>query len=172
MLSTTIYQPSIPEIEECAHELEALHARMGPHFERAEPRRRALADRELYLSEEWATDRARRAEGGVPEDVEFATKSELSRRMLVRLRSTGLLPAWVTGDTVYGGSPTFCAWLEEQHQPYVLAIAANDGVDLTYGDMTMHVLPVEIAQYALDPPDWCRLSVGAGAPRCAQRCGL
>jgi SRSO17 transposase len=121
-----------------------------------------LVDRELYLPEEWASDRARRAEAGVPDDVTFATKPELARRMLARVRTAGLPAAWVTGDTVYGGSPTFRAWLEEQRQPYVLAIAANDGVDLPFGDTTMHVLPKEIACYALDPPDWQRLSAGDG----------
>jgi hypothetical protein len=47
-----------------------------------------------------------------------------------------------------------------RRQPYVLAIAANDGVDLPYGDTTMPVLPEEIAACALDPEDWKRLSAG------------
>jgi SRSO17 transposase len=69
----------------------------------------------------------------------------------------------VTGDTVYGGNGPLRAWLEEQRQPYVLAIAANDGVDLPTGEQTrMHVLPKEIAAYALDPHEWRRLSAGDG----------
>ncbi len=274
--SATAYEPSLPEIAGWADELEALHARIAPRFERAEPRRRALAylkgllssaerkngwqlaeeageatpdgmqrllnasrwdadgarddlvayvrehladpaailvidetgflkkgtksagvkrqysgtagkrencqigvfvaysswvpaptqvlvDRELYLPAEWANDRGRREEAGVPENVAFATKPELARRMLARVRATGLPAAWLTGDTVYGGNPALRTWLEEQRQPYVLAVAANDGVDLPYGDTTMHVLPKEIAEYALDPPDWRRLSAGDGA---------
>ena len=39
----TAYEPSLPEIEGWAHELEALHARIASRFERAEPRQRALA---------------------------------------------------------------------------------------------------------------------------------
>ncbi len=255
--SAASYQPSMGEIEHWAHELEALHARIAPRFERAEPRRRTLAylrgllshterkngwqlaeeagertpdgmqrllnasrwdadavrddlvayvrehladpaailvidetgflkkgtksagvkrqyrgtagkrencqigvfvtysslvpaqtqvlvDRELYLPEEWASDIARRREAGVPEEVAFATKPELARRMLERLRAAGLPAAWVTGDTVYGGSGPLRAWLEEQLQPYVLAIAANDGVALPDGpdgsETSMHVL--------------------------------
>ncbi len=123
-----------------------------------------LVDRELYLPENWASDPARRREAGVPDDVEFATKPELARRMLERLRAAGLPAAWVTGDTVYGGSGSLRAWLEGQRQPYVLAIAANDGVDLPTGDQTsMHVLPKEIAAYALDPHEWRRLSAGDGS---------
>jgi SRSO17 transposase len=101
-------------------------------------------------------------EPSLPEDVTFATKPELAWRMLARVRAAGLPAAWVTGDTVYGGSPALCVRLVEQRQPYVLGIAANDGVDLPYGETTMHVLPDEIAQYALDPPDWLRLSAGDG----------
>jgi len=123
-----------------------------------------LVDRELYLPEEWASDFARRHEAGVPDDVTFATKPELARRMLERLCAAGLPAAWVTGDTVYGGSGPLRAWLEEQRQPYVLAITANDGVDLPTGDQTsMHVLPKEIAAYALDPHEWRRLSAGDGS---------
>jgi SRSO17 transposase len=71
----------------------------------------------------------------------------------------------VTGDTVYGGSTPLRAWLvEQQRQPYVLAIAANDGVYLLTGEQTsMHVLPKEIAEYALDPHEWHRGSAGDGS---------
>jgi SRSO17 transposase len=124
----------------------------------------ALVDRELYLPEEWIADLPRRREAGIPDDVTFATKPELARRMLGRVHAAGLPAAWVTGDTVYGGSGPLRAWLEEQRQPYVLAIAANDGVDLPTGDQTsMHVLPKEIAAYALDPHEWRRLSAGDGS---------
>lgn len=278
--STPSYEPCLGEIESWAHELETLHARIAPRFERAEPRRRALAylkgllshterkngwqmaeeageptpdgmqrllnasrwdadavrddlvayvrehladpaailvidetgflkkgtksagvkrqysgtagkrencqvgvfvtysslvpaqtqalvDRELYLPQEWASDFARRHEAGVPEDVTFATKPELARRMLQRLRAAGLPAAWGTGDTVYGGSGPLRTWLEEQRQPYVLAIASNDGVDLPEGANDsanpMHGLAGEIAEYALDPHDWRRLSAGDGS---------
>src|SRR5262249_59263815 len=108
-----------------------------------------LVDRELYLPEDWAGDLPRRREAGIPDEVTFATKPELARYMLERLRAAGLPAAWVTGDTVYGGSTPLRAWLAEQRQPYVLAIAANDGVDLPGGPdgphSPMHVLPTEIA---------------------------
>jgi len=42
MPSTTSYQPSVADVTDWAGELEALHARIAPRFERAEPRRRAL----------------------------------------------------------------------------------------------------------------------------------
>src|SRR5258708_18080925 len=50
MTSMTTYQPSVAEVGDWAGELEALHARIAPRFERAEPRRRALAYRKGVLS--------------------------------------------------------------------------------------------------------------------------
>jgi SRSO17 transposase len=231
MPSAASYQPTMGEIVAWAHDLDALHARIAPRFERAEPRRRSLAylkgllshterkngwqlaeeagegtpdgmqgllnasrwdvgavrddlvayvrehladpaailvidqtgvlkkgtksagvqrqhsgtagklencqvgvfltyssllpaqtqvlvDRELYLPEEWISDLPRRHEAGIPDEVRFATKAGLARRMLARVRAAGLPAAWVTRDTVYGGSPPLRAWLEEQRQPY------------------------------------------------------
>src|SRR5258708_34913714 len=40
---TTLYQPSVADVTDWAGELEAVHVRIAPRFERAEPRRRALA---------------------------------------------------------------------------------------------------------------------------------
>ena len=42
MPATTSYQPGTSEVAEWVSELEALHGRIAPRFERAEPRRRAL----------------------------------------------------------------------------------------------------------------------------------
>jgi SRSO17 transposase len=254
MPATTAYPPSVLEVADWAGELDALHARIAPRFERAEPRRRAraylkallspvegkngwqlaeeageatpdglqrlvnasrwdadavrddrvssvgeqladpaailvlaetgflkqgtqsagvqrqyrgtagtrencqigvcgaysrlvpaqtegLVDRELYLPPEWAGDQERRQEAGVPEALPCATKPELALRMLARLVAAGWLVAaglpaawvWVTGDTVSGGSGPLHAWVEGRRQPYVLALASNDGVDLPWG---------------------------------------
>ena len=126
-----------------------------------------LVDRELYLPQDWAEDWAedwpRRREAGVPDDVVFATKPELAQRMLERVRAAGRPAAWVTGDTVSGGSGPLRTWLEERRQPSVVAIAKNDGVDLPSGKTAMPVSAAEIAPYALDPHDWHRLSAGDGS---------
>lgn len=41
--STPSYEPNMKEIEDWARELDALHTRIAPRFERAKPRRRSLA---------------------------------------------------------------------------------------------------------------------------------
>jgi hypothetical protein len=42
MTATAAYQPRLEEIEARAYELEAVHARIAPCFQRSEPRRRSL----------------------------------------------------------------------------------------------------------------------------------
>jgi SRSO17 transposase len=122
-----------------------------------------LVDRELYLPQEWTSDRERRQAAGVPETVTFATKPELARRMLARVDAAGLPAAWVTGDTVYGGSGPLRAWLEDRRQPYVLALASNDGVDLPWGSIHYHLPVDQIAGHAVAPAQWQRRSAGEGA---------
>src|SRR5262249_35960597 len=41
--SDSTYQPSVADVADWASELQVLHARIAPRFERAEPRRRSLA---------------------------------------------------------------------------------------------------------------------------------
>jgi SRSO17 transposase len=65
----------------------------------------AFIDRELYLPEEWANDQPRRREAGVPDEVEFATKPELARKMLQRAFDAEVRAAWVVADRVSTGTP-------------------------------------------------------------------
>jgi SRSO17 transposase len=67
-----------------------------------------LIDRRLFLPEEWAADRPRRQKAGVPAGVIFRTKPELALEMVADAAAAGVPFRWVTGDSVYGISPTFC----------------------------------------------------------------
>src|SRR2546430_7107311 len=58
-------------------------------------------DRELYLPEVWATDRARRAEAHVPAGGSFATKPQQAMAMLLPAWEQGVPMHWVSGDEVY-----------------------------------------------------------------------
>jgi SRSO17 transposase len=88
----------------------------------------ACIDRALYLPEEWAEDEARRREAGVPEEVTFATKGQLARKMLERAFEVGVPAAWVTASKVYGEGEELQRWLEARGRSYVLP-QAWDGVD-------------------------------------------
>ena len=69
----------------------------------------------------------------------------------------------MTGDTVYGGSGPLRGWLEARGQAYVLALARNDAVDLSWQRTSYH-LPVEaIALHAVPAAQWQRLAAGDGA---------
>jgi SRSO17 transposase len=120
-----------------------------------------LLDRELYLPQEWIEDWPRRREAGIPDEVEFATKPELARRMLQRLWAGGLETAWVTGDEVYGGSGPLRAWLESDQRAYVLALAVNDAVDLPWNGVIYHLPVQEVLTHAIT--SWHRMSAGEGA---------
>jgi SRSO17 transposase len=86
---------------------------------------RALIDREPYLPEGWANDGPRREQAGIPQEVEFATKPALGQRMLARAYAAGVRAKWVTADEVYGNDGKFRRFLEENGQPYVVAVQSN-----------------------------------------------
>jgi SRSO17 transposase len=117
----------------------------------------AFLDRALYLPEVWAEDGARRADGGVPEGVAFATKVELARAMLARAFAAGVAAAWVVGDTIYSGE-ALRRWLEERGQPYALAVACTHGV-WTAGQQAT----AEALAGGLPADAWARLSAGDGS---------
>jgi SRSO17 transposase len=54
----------------------------------------AFVERALYLPKEWAQDMDRRAEAGVPEEVRFANKLKLAKRMLKRAFEAGVPASW------------------------------------------------------------------------------
>jgi len=84
-----------------------------------------LLGRELYLPKEWAADKKRRKEAGIPSAVSFATKPRLAERMLGRAWQAGVKAAWVAGDSVYGNGSAFRRFLEQNRQPYVLAVRSD-----------------------------------------------
>lgn len=117
----------------------------------------AFIDRELYLPEEWTTDRVRCREAGIPEAVGLATKGELARAMLGRAFAAGVKPAWVVGDTIYG-SDEVRTWLEGQQQPYVLAVAETHPVWIAG-----QAQPIGLVAALLPAEAWTPLSAGEGS---------
>ena len=91
------------------------------------PHRRARGDRPGAMpSQGWTDDPARCRAAGVPDQVGFAAKPELARRMLERTLEAGVPAGWVTADEVYGNSPALPGWLEGRQLPYVLAVKATE----------------------------------------------
>src|SRR5262245_48928484 len=87
----------------------------------------ALVDVRLYLPKEWAKDKKRRAEAGVPETVRFQTRHELALEMLDEHGQ--LLPhAWVGGDDEMGRCSWFRQQLRQRGERYLLAVPSNTSV--------------------------------------------
>ena len=90
-----------------------------------------LIDRRLFLPQEWATDRPRREEAGVPAAVVFRSKPELALAMVQQAVQRGLPFRWVTADSVYGDSPTFVQGARALEKWYVVDTSAAARVWLT-----------------------------------------
>jgi SRSO17 transposase len=90
-----------------------------------------LIDRRLFLPEEWAADRPRREEAGVPEAVVFRTKPELGLEMVRQALERGVPFRWVTADSVYGDSPPFVQGVRELGKWYVVDTSADARVWLS-----------------------------------------
>ena len=90
-----------------------------------------LIDRRLFLPEEWAEDRTRREEAGVPDTAVFRTKPELALGMVQQALERGVPFRWVTADSVYGDSPTFVQGVRGLGKWYVVDTSADARVWLS-----------------------------------------
>lgn len=88
------------------------------------PRGHALIDRELYLPQVWTEDRPCCRAVHIPDDVEFATKPQLARRLLMRAKEAGVPASWVAADEVYGSDDQFRRCCEQMGLGYVVAISS------------------------------------------------
>ena len=82
----------------------------------------------LYLPKEWAEDRARRAQAGVPAAVRFATKGHIALGQLEALLAAGAPPHCVLADAAYGVEAGFRLRLSELGLPYMVGIISSVNV--------------------------------------------
>jgi SRSO17 transposase len=104
------------------------NAQVAVYLAYAAPRGSTLIDREVYLPKAWTDDPARCAAAGVPDDVRFATKITLGRRMLARALDARVPAAWATADEFYGGDRHLRRDLQARGIGYVLAVAKSHRV--------------------------------------------
>lgn len=135
------------------------NCQIGVFLAYATPTGRALIDRELYLPKAWIDDRDRARVAGIGEEVGFATKPDLGRRMLQRALDAGVPAGWLTADEVYGQDKRLRVWCEQHQLPYVLATRSNDTVaTVDWRQRRVRALIAELPAEA-----WQRCSAGAGA---------
>jgi SRSO17 transposase len=134
------------------------NCQLGVFVAYASPKGRALVDRELYLPKSWTGDRDRCREAGVPDDVQFAAKTELARAMLGRALDAGMPASWVTADEAYGKDGSFRGWLEQRRTGYVVAVPKSQAVAGDAGKSRADLLTAHAPDQA-----WKRRSCGKGS---------
>ena len=83
-----------------------------------------IVNTRLYLPEEWAKDRKRRKEAGVPKSIKFQTRHQLALDMLAE--GGGDLPhTWIAGDDEMGRPTSFRLELRALGERYLLAVPSN-----------------------------------------------
>lgn len=115
----------------------------------------AFIDRALYLPKEWAKDKGRRAQAGIPEEVEFVTKPAMARQMLERAFDAGVRAGWVTGDTIYGSARRLRMFLEERGVPFVLGVKSDESL-WTLEERGPGQLRAEKIAEGVKPEEWRR----------------
>jgi SRSO17 transposase len=87
----------------------------------------AIVNVRLYLNEDWAKNRSRRKEAGVPKSIKFQTRHQLALEMLAECG--GALPhTWIAGDDEMGRPSSFRQELRALGQRYLLAVPSNTTV--------------------------------------------
>lgn len=82
----------------------------------------------LYLPESWTGDPQRRAEAGIPDEVEFKKKWQLALEMIDEVREWGLADRIVVADAGYGDATEFRDALETRRLSYALGVSSQVGV--------------------------------------------
>lgn len=84
-----------------------------------------IVDSDVFVPECWTKDVDRRAEAGVPPDLQFRMKREIAIDLLDRSRLDGLAFSWITADEFYGRATEFLEALEERGYRYIVEIPVS-----------------------------------------------
>src|ERR1700745_3566578 len=120
----------------------------------------SFIDRELYLPKEWTDDADRLKAAHVPDEVGFATKPQMARRMIARALAAKVPFAFVAADSVYG-TGDIETMLRKAGKGYVLGVAANH-VFRSWGKKQLIGGPAATIAQSLPKSAWRRLSSGEG----------
>ena len=80
---------------------------------------------QLYLPEEWAADQVRRSGAGVPQAVEFATKTQIALQQLRALLADGAPRHCVLADAGYGVDTAFRQALSDMGLMYAVGVTSS-----------------------------------------------
>jgi SRSO17 transposase len=80
---------------------------------------KTLIDAELYLPEDWAADRDRCREAGIPDDLMHRPKWQIALEEVDRAQTNGVPLDWLTFDEEYGKAPEFVRGLDDRELRFV-----------------------------------------------------
>ena len=120
----------------------------------------AFIDRALYLPKEWTDDCRRLKAVHVPNNVEFATKPQIARRMITRAIAAKVPFSFVATDTVYG-TGMIEALLRNAGKGYALGVASNR-VFHSWGKPQLVSGTASAIAQSLPKKAWRRLPSGEG----------
>ena len=79
----------------------------------------------LYLPETWTQDRKRRKKTGVPDQIQFQTKTEIALDQIQRARQRGIPQGVVLADAGYGVDTRFRTALTKMEVAYVVGVQSS-----------------------------------------------
>jgi SRSO17 transposase len=136
------------------------NAQVGVFLAYASRHGHTLIDRRVYLPKSWTDDRQRCEQSGVPDDVVFATRSELADDMITAAVKA-LVPArWVAADEAYGNNTRLRGELRKLRLGYVLAVSCDHLVPIDAGKTRCRA---DRLAADLPPAAWTRRSAGDGS---------
>lgn len=100
------------------------NCQVGIYMGYASRKEHALVDQRLYLSKEWANNKALRKKCGVPKHIRYQTRHALALEML-ESNGSYLPHGWIAGDDEMGRSSGFRRDLRRLDERYLLAVPSN-----------------------------------------------
>ena len=107
---------AVGKLENCIVTVHLGYARDDFHY---------LLDGELFLPEDWAQDRDRCREAGIPDDMTYRPKWQIGLELYDRAIGNGLHFDWMVFDEGYGGKPDFLRGLSARRQRFVGEVPCN-----------------------------------------------
>jgi SRSO17 transposase len=80
---------------------------------------KTLIDAELYLPEDWAADRDRCRQAGIPDDLTHRPKWRIALEEVDRAQANGVPLDWLTFDEEYGKAPEFVRGVDDRELRFV-----------------------------------------------------
>jgi SRSO17 transposase len=96
-----------------------------------------VVDSQLYLPREWTDDEAQRELAHLPDDVEYATITEIGLKMVQELSSQCRF-AWVLGDTEFGRSQALRGGVRALGKAFAVEVPKDTQVARLRMDVTVH----------------------------------